>query len=120
MATSLGIVKPIYMLVYADDWEAFAAESEFIASSLHQEGFLHASSSVEQLIWVANRRFTDGRKVVVLCADPLLITAELKYELAASYPEPFPHVYGALNLDAVFEVWELERNARGEFVAPLP
>jgi uncharacterized protein (DUF952 family) len=38
------------------------------------------------------------------------LTSELKYELAPSVNENFPHIYGPINLDAVIDVMELDKD----------
>jgi uncharacterized protein (DUF952 family) len=43
----------------------------------------------------------------LLHVDESKLTAELKYELAASVNEEFPHLFGRLNLDAVVEVSDI-------------
>jgi uncharacterized protein (DUF952 family) len=42
-----------------------------------------------------------------LVIDAHKLTSELKYELAPSIHENFPHVYGPINLDAVIGVQEI-------------
>jgi len=62
---------------------------------------------------------------LILVIDPRKVSAEVKYEPPA-HPEPdpdsplnsilFPHIYGALNLDAVVEVRFAKRIDDGTFL----
>ena len=105
----------IYILVSGANWERSQDKAEYTAPSLASEGFLHASQSVEQLLWVANRRFLQAAKVQVLCIDEARVESEIKYE-DAGQPQPFPHIFGPLNTDAIVEVRELKRDGSGRFV----
>ena len=50
-------------------------------------------------------RYYQGEKnLLLLTIDPSKVSAPLKYELAPSLNEEFPHIYGALNLDAVVNI----------------
>ena len=105
----------IYHLVPAAEWEPFQKKAEYAPSSLAAEGFLHASGSLEQLLWVANRRFRDAAKMLVLCIDRAQVRPEIRYE-DGGHTQPFPHLYGPLNTDAIVEVRELKRDGSGRFV----
>ena len=105
----------IYVLVSEGDWERFQDKAEFTAPSLASQGFLHASQSMEQLLWVANRRFLQEAKVLALCIDEVRVGPEIRYE-DAGQPQPFPHIVGPLNTDAIVEVRELRREETGRFV----
>ena len=45
--------------------------------------------------------------LLLLHIDETKLTAPLKYELAPSVNEDFPHIFGRLNLDAVIKVENL-------------
>jgi uncharacterized protein (DUF952 family) len=80
-------------------WEAAQQAGAYTAPSLETEGFIHFSTP-EQVAWVAQRFYAGQTDLVLLEVDPALLAAELRYE--ESVPgQWFPHLYGALNLDAV-------------------
>lgn len=56
----------------------------------------------------------------MLCIEPQRVRAEIRYENTSGGEELFPHIYGALNLDAVIQVVALKPNKDGTFSIPLP
>jgi uncharacterized protein (DUF952 family) len=54
---------------------------------------------------------------VILCIDADKVKAEIRYEKAEN-GEFFPHIYGELNVDAVYEVIGFEPGADGFFEFP--
>lgn len=55
----------------------------------------------------------------MLCIEPRRVRAEIRYENTNGEEELFPHIYGALNLDAVMQVIALKPNKDGTFSIPL-
>ncbi|MFD0634388.1 DUF952 domain-containing protein [Catenulispora yoronensis] len=84
--------------------------------SLEEQGFIHASTTV-QVAGVANAFYADlaAEDLVVLVIDTDRLTAELKYDPVPGAAEPFPHIYGPLNVDAVVGLAELGRDAEGRY-----
>ena len=76
------------------------------APSLVTEGFIHLSKK-EQVAGVLQRYYKNVTELLLLHVDESKLSAELKYELATSVNEEFPHLFGRLNLDAVVEVSEI-------------
>lgn len=73
------------------------------AESLALEGFIHCSTQ-EQVKGVLERYFNGQNNLVQLVIDCSKLTHTLKFELAPSVGEEFPHVYGVINLDAIIGV----------------
>ena len=90
----------IYHVTTEKEWEAAKAKGFYTAPSLDTEGFIHCSEA-SQVKGVLQRYFAGKKNLVKLVVDTSELTAELKYERAPSVNEDFPHVYGAINLDAV-------------------
>jgi uncharacterized protein (DUF952 family) len=67
---------------------------------LAEEGYIHCSTAAQ---WpgVVERYYADATDLVLLHVDERLLTSPLVYERLPGAPEPFPHVYGPINLDAV-------------------
>jgi uncharacterized protein (DUF952 family) len=99
------MVNRIYHIVTLASWEAQLVNDFYIHESLDTEGFIHASTAA-QLEATIQRYYADCEKVIVLTIDTNLLTAELKYELAPSVNELFPHLYGRLNKSAIVHVEE--------------
>ena len=102
----------IYHIARQADWQAAQTAGEYRAPSLESQGFIHCSTR-EQVVRVAEALFRGESGLLILAIDPLRLRAELRYEPPISpetgQPEPgidelFPHLYGALNLDAVIQV----------------
>ncbi len=106
--------RQICILVSPAEWEVFEGKAEYTTPSLDSEGFVHASQNTEQLLWVANRRFPEEARMLVLSVDTTRVGPEIRYE-DGGRAQPFPHIYGPLNIDAVVEVRELVKDDSGRF-----
>lgn len=96
-------------------WQEAQQIGSYQADSLDIEGFIHCST-VSQVVRVANMYYRGQRNLVLLCIDPTKLAADLRYDDVAG--ELFPHLYGPLNLDAVFQVFDFEPGADGRFELP--
>ena len=70
----------------------------------------------EQALKVAEKHFSHEEEVLLLTIDLTLLKAEIKYELASNYQE-YPHVFRAINIDAIIDVVPLLKE-NGEFILP--
>lgn len=93
----------IYHITTKTEWENAKAKGSYEAPSLHTEGFIHCSE-VHQVQGVLERYYSGKKDLVKLVIDTQKLSVPLKYELAPSVNENFPHVYGEINIDAVVEV----------------
>lgn len=109
----------IYHIATRADWADAVAAGEYRVSTrgrtLEQEGFLHAST-LGQVTGVADAFYADAEDLVVLVIDPERLTAPLRYDPVPGADEPFPHIYGPLNLDAVTGFAELRQDGEGRYV----
>lgn len=96
----------IYHVVTALNWQKVMLQGFYEAPSLALEGFIHTSKA-EQVKGVLERYYEGQHDLILLHIDETKLTAPLKYELAPSVNEEFPHIYGRLNLDAVTKVENL-------------
>ncbi|RYY96235.1 MAG: DUF952 domain-containing protein [Chitinophagaceae bacterium] len=94
----------IYHDTSAAEWKAAQEKGQYEAASLPLEGFIHASADARQTEGVLQRYFAGQPNLVKLHIDESKLTHELKWELAPSVNEEFPHIYGPINLDAVVKV----------------
>lgn len=90
----------IYHVTTQQEWKRALEQGFYEAPSLHTEGFIH-SSRREQVAGVLQRYYLGKIGLLLLHIDESKLTATLKFELAPSINEEFPHIYGRLNLDAV-------------------
>jgi uncharacterized protein (DUF952 family) len=111
----------IYHIAFRTDWAAAVVAGEYRISTrgrtLEQQGFIHAATA-EQVGGVAGAFYADAdaEDLVVLVIDPARLTAELRYDPVPGAEQPFPHIYGPLNVDAVVGTAELARDAEGRYV----
>lgn len=85
------------------EWIERTKDGFYFHPSLSQEGFIHFSRH-EQLEATIERFFSGEKKLLILEVDTFQLVHPLKYELAESLNEHFPHLYGPLNIDAVMHV----------------
>ena len=97
----------IFHIADRDRWQRSLAAGEYTASTigmeLAEQGFIHLSTA-EQVPGVVERFYQGVANLVLLHVDEDRLTAELVFEQLDGAPEPFPHLYGPLNTDAVVEV----------------
>lgn len=89
----------IFHILKRSEWQAAVERRTYAPLSLAAEGFIHCSTS-EQLAATTERFFRGETDLVVLRIAPERLSAPVKVEAG------FPHIYGALNLEAVLEVVE--------------
>lgn len=90
----------IYHVTTRRQWDEAQNTGFYSHPSLATEGFIH-NCSLEQLQAVLNRYYKNVTDLVLLHIDEEKLNATLKYELAPSVNEMFPHIFGNINLDAV-------------------
>ena len=92
----------IFHITTREVWERQKPSGSYRHESLETEGFIHCSNEGQvEATW---RRIFDGKSgLVILEINVERLTSELRYE-EGEPGEPFPHVYGPLNVDAVTSV----------------
>jgi uncharacterized protein (DUF952 family) len=108
----------IYHIATAADWERARRDGRYTMSTrgltLAEEGFIHASTAA-QVALVANAFYQGAPDLLLLVIDPDLVGPEIRYEPVPGQPQPYPHIYGPLNLDAVVETRPFEPDPDGQF-----
>ena len=96
----------IYHIAEAADWERAQRDGQYTMSTrgrtLAEEGFIHASTA-SQVALVANAFYQGEPDLLLLVIDTERVGPELRYEQVPGQPDPYPHIYGPLNLDAILE-----------------
>ncbi|OKH54988.1 hypothetical protein NIES2101_05325 [Calothrix sp. HK-06] len=98
-------MNTIYHITRRQVWEEAQIIGSYRADSLLTEGFIHCSTHA-QVLKTADRFFQNQTGLIILCIDVYKVNSEVKYELADN--ELFPHIYGALNIDAVCQTIDFE------------
>lgn len=109
-------MNTILHITKSQQWEQAKNLGRYRADSLDSEGFIHCSKST-QILNVAKRFFDNQKELVLLFIDSEKVQAEIRYE-PAEIGELFPHVYGELNIDAVYQVIDFEAGEDGLFELP--
>ena len=106
-------------------WDEAQKRGDYRAESFATEGFIHCST-LSQILPVANNFYKGQSGLVLLLIEPTLLASALKWEPPSGGTPPpgvpvgdmFPHVYGAINLDAVVKVVDLNQNDDNKFILP--
>ena len=106
--------RRLFHIARAQDWREAERRGAYTADSLPSEGFIHCSEA-HQVVAVANRLFQGRTDLVLLHIDEAALQAPVRDENLEGGLEPFPHVYGALNLDAIVEVSRFAPDDAGRF-----
>jgi uncharacterized protein (DUF952 family) len=93
----------IYHVTTKKNWDEAVTAGFYEAPSLHTEGFIH-NSTTAQVQGVLERYYAGQTNLVLLHIEETKLTAELKYELAPSVNDMFPHIFGIINMDAIEKV----------------
>ena len=111
-------MEPLFHIARADAWDAAERDGIYSVSTLGKtladEGFIHMSFA-HQVKQVADFIYRGMPGLVLLRIDPAKLSAPVVVEQVGGAPEPFPHLYGALNTDAVETVRSYEPRADGTF-----
>ena len=109
----------IYHIAEEGDWKKAQESGEYRSPSLGRFGFIHCSTR-EQIIKVANFQYKGAEGKVLLEIDEELLNERVEYEKVpgAPFDEAFPHVYGAIESNAVVGWAEFEPHADGSFEFP--
>ncbi len=110
-------MKTLLHITQAEQWEQAKKNGSYRADSLDTEGFIHCSEA-NQVVKVANWLFRNQKGLLLLFIDAEKVKAEIRYDLVET-GELFPHIYGELNVDAVFKVIEFEPGEDGLFTLSL-
>jgi uncharacterized protein (DUF952 family) len=113
----------LFHIARSDDWQAAQPAGVYTVSSLgrqlEEEGFIHMSFS-HQVKTVADVVYNGMTGLVLLQIDPARLNAPVVVEALGDAVEPFPHLYGALNTDAVMAVRDYEPQTDGTFTPVTP
>jgi uncharacterized protein (DUF952 family) len=107
------------------EWTAAQKAGQYVAPSFAKEGFIHCSTRA-QVVPVAEKFYKGQTGLVILVIDPARLSSDVKWEPPFDGAPPpgapaadlFPHVYGAINLDAIVNVVAFEANADGSWTLP--
>ena len=100
--------RHLYHLALADEWAEAIQHGTYrrstLGRSLEEQGFIHCSFA-EQVQLIADVIYRGRDDVVLVEIDPTLVGPDIRVENLDGGAVPFPHIYGALAIDAVVR-WE--------------
>lgn len=102
------------------EWNAAREQGELRPASFEDLGFVHLSTR-QQVHLPANRLFAGRTDLVLLCLDPHLLDAPVRWEPGLPTDPAgmvFPHLYGPIPAGAVVDVEAYRPDPEGRF-APL-
>lgn len=103
-------MRTIFHVTTKEAWAAAKHLGHYAHASLLDEGFIHLSRP-HQIQWVAQTFYAGKKDLLLLQVAQERVLAEVRYEGDAA--DPFPHIYGNLNLDAVVAAHELVEGPEG-------
>lgn len=109
-------MSKIWHITKREQWEQAQIAQVYLSDSLESEGFIHCSTQ-EQVLPTANFLFRGQPGLVLLGIDSSKVQPEIRYEDVDG--TTFPHIYGALNTDAVIEVLDFVPGVDGLFELKL-
>jgi uncharacterized protein (DUF952 family) len=110
--------ETIYHLTPLDYYTSIPEHEPYLPDAYAADGFIHCTRSADLLAIVANRFYKQiPGQVIMLVIEVSALKSPLKYEISDG-PVPFPHIYGALNRDAIVEIVKMLRAADGTFLVP--
>jgi uncharacterized protein (DUF952 family) len=116
-------VSIIYHIATAPDWEQARRDGHYTTSTrgrtLAEQGFIHGSTA-GQVAPVANAFYKGVPDLLVLVIDTDKVGPEVRWDEVPGWDEPFPHIYGPLNPDAVVETVPLKPGPDGGFSFTAP
>lgn len=95
-------VSVIFHLSAPEDWERASRSGVYTAASLHDHGFIGCATAAQHAA-VANARFAGRGDLVLLLIDTDRLSSPLHFEPTGAGRKVFPHVYGPIDLGAIFE-----------------
>lgn len=107
--------KYIYHIVDASLNPNTILEKEaYVPEGFAKENFIHCSEK-QQVGRTLNKWFEGKDSVHLFKIQTNRVSSPVVFEDLTNSGEDFPHIYGALNTDAVVETTFLERNEKGSF-----
>jgi len=107
----------IYHITSKAEWNAASLIGEYRPINFAKDGFIHCSFK-DQVMKVANSYYKNNNDLVLLKISTDLVTSRVVEENLEGGDENFPHLYGALPVEAVIAFAEISKDPAGYFVFP--
>ncbi|MBI5304055.1 MAG: MFS transporter [Chloroflexi bacterium] len=109
-------VNITFHLVPLAYWDSLDPRADYTPEPFAREGFIHCTDGADEMARTANRYYRDNPAPhVYLYIDQSRVRAPMRYD---AEPRIYPHIYGALNRDAIVAVRPARRASDGAFLPP--
>ena len=103
-------------IVPLDYFDAQDTTQDYVPADFAREGFIHCTTGAANMAVTANRHYrSDPRPFYVLYIETDRLAAPFRYD---AEPHIYPHIYGALNRDAIIGQGRMPRDPDGGFGTP--
>jgi uncharacterized protein (DUF952 family) len=107
-------MRPTFHLVPAEAWVAADPDRPYAAASLIDEGFIHCTDGMTEMVATANRHYRSvAGAFLILTVDLDAVGSPWRIE---DDPGIYPHVHGTIDRAAVIRVVPAPRADDGEFL----
>ena len=107
-----------YHLVPQKYFDALDPNIDYTPEPFAREGFIHCTDGADEMARVANAFYkSNSEPHYYLYIDKDRVRARIQYDGAAKL---YPHIYGALNRDAIVAIRTARREIDGTFLPPEP
>jgi uncharacterized protein (DUF952 family) len=97
-------------------FDALDLARDYTPRDFAREGFIHCTDGAAEMARTANRYYqSNPEPFYYLTIDKARVRAPMRYDDAAKI---YPHIYGALNRDAIIAIRPARRDANGIFLEP--
>ncbi|MEW5717258.1 MAG: DUF952 domain-containing protein [Chloroflexota bacterium] len=105
-----------FHLVPQKYFDALDPNTDYVPRDFARDGFIHCTDGAEEMARAANRYYQANAEThYYLYIDKTRVRAPIRHDDAARV---YPHIYGALNRDAIVAVRVARRESDGTFQAP--
>ena len=105
-----------YHLVPKSYYDSLDPARDYEPRDFAREGFIHCTDGAAEMARTANRYYqADSGAFYYLTIDKARVHAPIRYDDASKI---YPHIYGALNRDAIIAIYPARRDANGIFLEP--
>lgn len=105
-----------FHLVPQTYFDALDPSIDYTPEPFAREGFIHCTDGADEMARIANQFYKSNREShYYLYIDKARVRAPIRYEDAE---QKYPHIYGALNRDAILTVRVARRESDGTFLPP--
>ncbi len=115
MEKNLDLTHHLVPQAYFDSQDS---QTDYVPEPFARDGFIHCTDGADEMARTANRYYqSNPAPHYYLYIDKARVHAPVRYD---AKPHIYPHIYGALNRDAIAAVRPARRAADGSFLPPEP